>query len=290
MTASPTVAGISRCPVKSMLGEQPTAAQLTESGIAGDRAWALVDTETGKVASAKDPRLWAGLLSLRAMYPDGGDGFRRVRIQSGDGQVLHSSDPGVDASLSALVGRSVRLESGPAAGATYDEVWPDIEGMAPTSFVDDTRSETTAAGEDVSALEIGMLAPGTYQDVAPITLLTTASLRAAAALYPDGSWDPRRFRSSILVDHPGEGFAEQDWVGRSLQVGTAVLSVLAPTPRCIMITLDQQGLPGDVGLLRTLARHNRIDVAGSGRFACLGAYAAVTQPGEIHVGDNLVFG
>ncbi|MGH3744730.1 MAG: MOSC domain-containing protein, partial [Mycobacteriales bacterium] len=267
MTATATVAEISRCPVKSMLGEQLPIADLTESGIAGDRAWALVDTETGKIASAKRPQLWGGLLALRATYPDGQDGHDQVRIVAGDGRVLSSSDPDIGASLSALVGRAVRLESAPDAGGTYEEQWPDIDGMAPATFLDDTRSGRSADGEVISSLPIGMLAPGTYQDVAPITLMTTASLRAAAALYPSGSWDPRRFRSSILIDHPGDEFAEQDWVGRTLHIGTAVLSVFAPTPRCVMITLDQQDLPGDVGLLRTLAKHNRVEVAGTGRFA-----------------------
>lgn len=281
-----SVAEISRCPVKSMLGEQLTLANLTESGIAGDRAWALVDTETDKIASAKHPRLWSGLLSLRATYP--ADDHSQVRIDDGAGRVLSSSDPDIDASLSSLVGRGVRLASAPTTGATYEELWPDIEGMAPSAFVDDTRSGKSPDGEDISALPIGMLAPGTFQDVAPITLMTTASLRAAAALYPSGSWDPRRFRSSILIDHPGDDFAEQDWVGKTVRIGTAVLSVFAPTPRCVMVTLDQQDLPRDVGLLRTLAKHNRLDVPGAGYFACLGAYAMVTQPGEIHVGDDVV--
>lgn len=286
MAAAATVAEISRCPVKSMRGEQLAVAELTETGIAGDRAWALVDTETGKVASAKHPRLWGGLLALRATYPD--ESRREVRIGSGDGRVCSSDDPDIDASLSALVGRDVRLESAPGSGATYEELWPAIDGMAPASFVDDTRSGTSRDGEDISALPIGMLAPGTYQDVAPTTLMTTASLRAAAALYPSGSWDPRRFRSSLLIDHPGAEFAEQDWVGRTLRVGTALLTVLAPTPRCVMITLAQQDLPRDMGLLRTLARHNRLDVSGLGRFACLGVYAAVSRPGEVRVGDDVV--
>lgn len=286
MTSAATVAEISRCPVKSMLGEQLAIADLTETGVAGDRAWALVDTETGKIASAKHPRLWAGLLSLRATYP--GDALREVRIESGDGRIRSSDDPDIDASLSALVGRDVRLESGPESGATYEELWPAIDGMAPASFLNDTRSGTSRDGEDISALPIGMLAPGTYQDVAPITLMTTASLRAAAALYPSGTWDARRFRSSILLDHPGDEFAEQDWVGRTLRIGTAVLTVFAPTPRCVMITLDQQDLPTDVGLLRTLAKHNRLDVSGLGHFACLGAYATVSQPGKIRIGDTVV--
>jgi hypothetical protein len=46
-----TIRALWRFPVKSMLGEQLDAADLGEGGIAGDRAYALVDTETGKVAS-----------------------------------------------------------------------------------------------------------------------------------------------------------------------------------------------------------------------------------------------
>lgn len=281
-----TVAEISRAPVKSMLGERLEQAALGETGVPGDRAWALVDTETGKVASAKHPRLWGSLLSLRATYTDGVGG--PVRIESGDGSVVSSDEPDVAARLSEWVGRSVRLESAPAPGATYDEMWPDIEGLAPSSFVDDTRAGRSADGRDLSALPVGMLAPGTYQDVAPVTLMTTASLRAAKALYPQGIWDPKRFRSTLLLDVPGAELAEQSWVGRTLHVGSAVLSVFAPTPRCVMITLGQQGLPADAGMLRTLAKHNRQDVSGLGRFACLGAYAAVEQTGEVAVGDEVV--
>ena len=52
-----TVATLSRFPVKSMQGERLTTAELTGSGLVGDRAYALAETETGKVVSGKTPRL-----------------------------------------------------------------------------------------------------------------------------------------------------------------------------------------------------------------------------------------
>jgi hypothetical protein len=132
-----------------------------------------------------------------------------------------------------------------------------------------------------------MLAPGTFQDVAPVTILTTASLRAARRLHSHGDWDPRRFRMTILIDTDEECFVENEWVGRTLTVGAVRISVFAPTPRCVMVTLAQPGLDADREVLKTVARHNRAEVPGAGMFACLGAYASVDLGGTIRVGDNV---
>ncbi|MDP9257522.1 MAG: MOSC N-terminal beta barrel domain-containing protein, partial [Actinomycetota bacterium] len=50
-----TIRALWRYPVKSMLGEELDAVDLSEGGVVGDRAYALRDRETGKVASAKHP-------------------------------------------------------------------------------------------------------------------------------------------------------------------------------------------------------------------------------------------
>lgn len=49
------VAGLWRYPVKSMMGEELNATEVTERGLAGDRRFAVVDPSTGKVAGAKSP-------------------------------------------------------------------------------------------------------------------------------------------------------------------------------------------------------------------------------------------
>ena len=59
-----TVAALRRYPVKSMLGEDVGAGEVTFSGLVGDRRLALVSRSTGKIASAKLPRLWRDLLTL----------------------------------------------------------------------------------------------------------------------------------------------------------------------------------------------------------------------------------
>lgn len=270
-----------------MQGETPSEVVVDATGVAGDRAYALVDGETGAVASAKDPRRWAALLGFSARFSAEPGRGRPVTITLPGGGQVSSSDPNIDRKLSAAAGRTVTLSGMPASGARYDEVWPDIDGLAPAEFVASVRTGQTSAGEAVSALPVGMLAPGTFQDVAPVTILTTASLRAAGRLYPAGDWDPRRFRMTLLIEAGGERFLENDWLGRTLTIGTVRLSVFAPTPRCVMVTLAQPGLGVDRGVLTTVARHNRAEVPGAGVFACLGAYASVELGGTISVGDSV---
>lgn len=50
--AAGTVVSLWPYPVKSMQGEELSAAAVTVRGIAGDQAYALIDRETGLVASA----------------------------------------------------------------------------------------------------------------------------------------------------------------------------------------------------------------------------------------------
>ncbi len=66
--AASSVAALWRYPVKSMQGEQIDAAAITARGIVGDRAYAIVDLETGFVASAKHPRKWSALFACRAAF------------------------------------------------------------------------------------------------------------------------------------------------------------------------------------------------------------------------------
>src|SRR6266571_44054 len=63
-----SVLSVLRYPVKSMMGEELTAADVREGGLVGDRAYALIDYSTGKIASAKNPRKWARLFDCHASF------------------------------------------------------------------------------------------------------------------------------------------------------------------------------------------------------------------------------
>ena len=284
------VLAIHRFPVKSMLGETVAATELDASGLVGDRAYALIDSATHKVASAKHPDLWSGLLGLRAAFVGEAKRGAPITVRLADGTTVRSDDVDVHQRLSQAVGRAVQLATAPAPGAAYDDVWPEVEGLAPQAFIDGTRSGVSAAGRPISTLPVGALAPGTFQDLAPVTLMTTATLRAASRLYPTGRWDSRRFRANLIVDVDADGFVENHWSGRQLTIGDIVLQVLSPTPRCVMTTLAQEDLPADPGILRTVARHNRLEIAAAGgAFACLGTYAQVVQAGRVTVGSSVGF-
>jgi uncharacterized protein YcbX len=78
-----------------------------------------------------------------------------------------------------------------------------------------------------------------------------------------------------------------DASGFTLEVGDAVRLgvVLLPGPRCVMTTLAQDELP-DTDVLRTLTRHNRVQVGGAGPMSCAGVYAVVEAPGTVRTGDR----
>ena len=69
-TATGTVVSLWRYPVKSMMGEELNSSYVTERGLVGDRTYAVVDKQTGKAASAKNPRKWGKLFDFRSMFID----------------------------------------------------------------------------------------------------------------------------------------------------------------------------------------------------------------------------
>lgn len=239
-----------RFPVKSMRGEHVEAADLTEAGLVGDRAYALIETETGKVMSGKTPRLGPKLLGCRAAFiepPGQGDEQPPVRITLPDGTLVRSDAPDVQAILSGFLGRPVTLER-----------------AAPPDFT-----------------------IGAFFDLFPVSVLTTSTLDRLNELRPQSRFDERRFRMNVIVDTREAGFVENGWTGHGLRIGDAVrLGVTIPDPRCVMTTLAQDELPKDPEVLRTLARENRLDVAG-GRYPCAGVYAVVASAGTIRKGDRV---
>jgi uncharacterized protein YcbX len=283
-----TVARLSRFPVKSMQGERLEAAELTASSLVGDRAYALVETETGKVMSAKVPRLGTRLLGCRAAFvapPAPGDEPPPVRITLLDGATVDSDAPDADATLSAFLGREVTLQRSAPEDFTIDQDYPDIEDLDPEGHRDTVGESKLGAAFFAQAGIPSPVPAGSFHDLFPVSVLTTSTLARLQALRPESRFDERRFRMNVVVDTPAVGFVENGWTGRSLQIGDTVrLTIFLPDPRCVMTTLAQDDLPRDTEILRTLVRHNRVDVAG-GLYPCAGVYAVVEATGSIRAGD-----
>jgi uncharacterized protein len=269
-----SIAEIWRFPVKSMAGTSIDRVDLTSLGIAGDRRLAVRDLETGKVISAKQPRLGRALLDCSADLRHGGV---VIKIGRREFTVAHGRPHGdVDAALSTLLDRQVRLDQPSLTDPDmYESEWPEVEGLALSNV---TMDFPVAMSTE----------KGTFADLAALHIVTTSSLRHLAALAPDSVIDVLRFRPSIVIDTgDATGFVENAWAGRRAMLGGATLTFTTATPRCIMSTIDQGDLPRDPKVLQTLAAHNRQELFGAGNFACLGLYAEVSSPGEILTTDPL---
>jgi len=291
-----TVAELWRYPVKSMRGERVGAADVAEAGFTGDRGFAVVDSATGKVASAKHPRLWGDLLRCEASFveePTEGAPLPAVSIRLPDGTETASDAPDVDARLSSLLGRAVQLTTIAPEGNAYLAVWPHIEGVIP----DDLRAQIAVdAADDVeptdgtlTGLTLGLSSPpGTFFDVAALHVLTRSTLTGLGRLQPGSEFAVERYRPNIVIEADVDPFAENGWAGAELVIGERLgAAVLMPTMRCIMTTLAQGDLPRDNGVLRAVARHNRVDLPGLGTWSCVGAYAIVTKSGRVRLGDDV---
>ena len=273
-----SVVSLWRYPVKSMLGEELNATEVTDRGLLGDRAYALLDNSDGKVASAKNPRKWPQLFDFRAAFVDPPRARAQlppVRITTPDGTTLSTQQSDLNRLLSEIVNREVTLEAaerGQPAGvkSTFpgpwtpkaEEYWPDMEGL-------DYRDTVTEFD----------LPERTFFDSAVVHVLTTASLERLRELYPLGRFEVRRFRPNVVLQTSDgvKDFIENTWTGHVLALGDEVrLSVTGPCPRCVMTTLAQSDLPKDPGILRTAAQHNQTNV---------GVYAAVVHGGTVRRGD-----
>ncbi len=257
-----------RYPVKSMQGESLPQLEVDARGIRGDRAYALWDHASGRVASAKNPRLWKGLLAYGARYREEPTASTplppvMIREKAGEGGAeLTSGRDDVGAFFSEVFGRRVSLLDTPPDGASLDQYWPPVEGRA---FQDVTN-----------ALE---LPAGTFFDACPIHAITTATLAKLRQLEPRLDFAVARFRPNLLIAAAEgvEGFVEEGWSGSCLQIGEQlVLRVDGGCPRCVVTTLAQGDLGEDLEILRATARHNGV-VAG--------IRLSVVTPGPVAVGD-----
>lgn len=283
-----TLGALWRYPVKSMLGEPVRQSPVDERGLLGDRGHALLDCETGFIASAKHPRKWSRLLQCRAAYvhePRVGEALPPVLITLPDGRTVQSTDRHVDELLSEFLLRQVRLVR--------------VAPSTPMREADRTPLGSEGGPPLIRPEKMAAAAPaGTFFDHAPVHLLTTTALRQLQAGH-EGSGekadDARRFRPNLVVE-PGPGPAgqvETTWLGRECSAGTARLRLIDPCPRCVIVaSAHGEDLPHAPQLLRALASHEGVasvtTAPGQVLQAVLGVYAKVLEAGDLRVGDPLV--
>ena len=237
-----------RYPVKSMLGERLERTTVGRLGVKGDRAFAVRDQASGRIISAKRlPALFGCSARL--------DGVTAVTLP--DASELETADPDLPARLSEVLGRAVTV--------------------VPQGSIEEPRIETGDADTEEGDSDEFDGMPGTFFDAAPVHLLTTSSLRAASALDPESIYDVRRFRPNVLLEAEGDGFVEQDWLGRTISIGEVTLEVSRPCGRCVMTTHAQSELPKERAVLATVARELDNN---------LGLLCNVASGGELALGEE----
>ena len=267
MTLLGTIAAINRYPVKSMMGEELNACSVTAGGLAGDRAYALVDGD-GRIGTAKIQRKWAPLFRSRARYivePNGD--VAPAEMTFPDGVRVMTDEPDVDSRMSELLGFPARLVDLSEKPANMKLESPPL-GQIPES-------------DDAPTIDFPV--PNGFFDLGSLHLLTTATLETLRAAAPGVRFEPRRFRPNFIVQTPdgAGGFFENDWPGKTIAIGDDVrIRVMMPTIRCVVTTVAQDDLPSEPDVLRTAAKHNNANV---------GVYAMVEQGGFVRRGDEVRF-
>ena len=167
-----------------------------------------------------------------------------------DGTSATTDEADLPELLSEALGREVTLSAAlPTATATAEEY-----------VIDD---------DEVASFD---LPAGTFFDAAVVHLVTTATLDRLRSLYPEGRFEPCRFRPNIIVaTRPDTSGFVENAIGEHVR-----LRVTMATGRCVMTTLPQGDLPKDSGILRTAAQHNNAQV---------GVYAEVISGGPVRRGE-----
>jgi uncharacterized protein YcbX len=273
-----------RYPVKSMAGELLEEAELTAGGLAGDRAWAVRDEVSGGIRGAKKI---PALMTLRARYakPPAQEGSSPAEILLPDGSMLSTSDPDINDRLSKALDRAISLwpllpakaldhyRRGAPTHEDFEEELRSIFGRTP----DEPLPDLSIFPAELLQYESP---PGSYFDAYPLLLLTESSLLEMQNRAPKSRFDVRRFRPNFLISDSVSSapFPEQEWRGRRLQIGDAILCITIECPRCVMVTHGFEDLSEDPEIMRALVRES----AGN-----LGVYATIETPGRVRTGDPI---
>ena len=254
------VVSITPAPVKGLGLSSVGEVELEQTGVPGDRRFHLIAAD-GRLVNGK---LLGSLVQVSALAePDGA----ALTLSFPDGTVVKGDVAG---SLGAPVvtsfyGRPVpgRLVDGPLAEAL-------------SSFV----------GEPLGLVHVDEAGGGIDRGVgASVSVVSNGSLARLAREAGVERVDGRRFRMLFGIDQV-DPHEEDDWVGRLVAFGEAVVRLEALVGRCAVTTQDPDtGIP-DLDTLRVLAGYR-------GRVASkeplpIGVWGRVERPGRVGVGDDVV--
>lgn len=238
-------------PVKSLRGQRVASRALTTC-LAGDRQWGVFDAATGKLLSAKT---LPALLTVSAVHDEASE---HVAIFDDAGQRATAGTPEADVWLSQVAGRAVHVRQGQPQAHAIDVDIDDGEG---------------ALGQvDTFYTKPGWL----FDSQSPLHAVSAATLAALGEAHQPHAGAVARYRPNWVLQDCA-AFAEEAWIGQTLQVGQARVSVRKRTERCVVPSrMHDAQTPHDRTLLKFLNHQRQF---------CVGVYLEVVQPGRVRVGD-----
>ncbi len=280
-----TVTQLWRYPVKSMAGEQLSAAEIDQDGVAGDRGWAVREIEADVTRNAREMPKLLQFASAYAESPSFDQRSPAVTITTPDNVQVQSADENRDQQLSEILGRPVMLTPlHPADDLAWYARAQIPEGVDPMQALrqlmgmqeDDPLPDFSGLPPDLQNFSSP---PGTYFDCYPIHIMTTSSLNTLAEAGGGEDVDVRRFRPNVLIDTGDtEGLLEVDWTGKKLRLGEVVIELQTTTVRCSVPAHAQRDFGSSRAVGRALIENTKQH---------LGSYCDVLQGGTVNVGDDV---
>ena len=257
MSIVATVESLWRYPVKSMRGEELDEMFAGYSGVYGDRLFAFKSSASPKGFPYLTGREQRQMLRYRPRFRDPDKAARPINLTEAESM---SANP-VSADLADLM---VDVETPTGETIAIDD--PKLidmlrEGIGEQHHLTLLRSERAMT------------------DCRPVSIFSLQSARQLAE-ETGTPVDKRRFRANVYVDlTSAEGFAENEFVGRSLRIGPkVVVTILERDPRCMMITLDPDTAEKTPAILKKVAQAHD---------GMAGVYGAVMVEGMLHKGDSV---
>ena len=251
------VESVWRYPVKSMRGEELEEAFAGYPGVYGDRVFAFKSSASPAGFPYFTAREQRRLLQYRPRfrYPD--KAARPVNLTEAD-----------------------KMGAGPLS-ADISELMVDIETPdGKTLAIDDPALIDILRNEIDEKHQLTLMrSQRAMTDCRPVSIF---SLQSARQLGEETGTpiDKRRFRANVYVDlTSAQGFAENEFVGKSLRIGPkVVVTVLERDARCVMITLDPDTGEKTPAILKKVAQAHD---------GMAGVYGAVMVEGMLHKGDSV---
>jgi uncharacterized protein YcbX len=240
-------------PVKALRLSHPTEAELTAGGIPADRRFYLIDEDDG-LFDASD------LGALMKIVPHYDPGIERLRLSFPDGSEVEDAADRLDGAVTT-----------------------DFFGRMVDGHVVDGAFEAALSAFAARPVRLARVTrDGDGQDVHPLTLVSSESIRDLGRRGDRSDLDARRFRINLEIEG-AEPYEEDSWDGELVRIGDATIRVHGQIPRCIVTTLAPENGEKDFATLRQLARY-RPRIGGRGGLP-FGMYAEVVRAGRVRIGD-----